>query len=194
MFFVTLEFHNDELEKDQQEIDAFLVRLKRLANGMVRQYVYYRSSTTNGYYTLFYVTDVNAYTGMQKVVGPIKKKDADLELLNGVMTRLIPVVKHALYTIITFEPAVKNDPTGSFQLKKHVAKAHQDKYLEYTLDLNKSRGKNYGTHKLGGKHASPIEHVRMGHERKYKTGKKVWIDDITVNKGMGGRIEKDYKL
>ena len=114
MFFVTLEFHDSDLDKDQQEVDAFLVRLKRLENGMVRQYVYYRSSTTNGDYTLFYVSDVDPYTGMHKVVGPVKNDSADLELLNGVMIRLIPVVKHALYTIITFEPTVKNDPSGSF--------------------------------------------------------------------------------
>jgi hypothetical protein len=35
----------------------------------------------------------------------------------------------------------------------------------------------------GGTHASPVEHLRRGHERHYKNGKVVWIDKHIVNPG-----------
>lgn len=38
------------------------------------------------------------------------------------------------------------------------------------------------------------EHERRGHWRHYKSGKRVWIDQLTVNKGQGGKIIKDYQL
>ena len=37
---------------------------------------------------------------------------------------------------------------------------------------------------LGGHHASPREHIRRGYWRHYKSGKTVWIESTTVNKGV----------
>jgi hypothetical protein len=41
-------------------------------------------------------------------------------------------------------------------------------------------------------HRSPREHLRRGHIRQYQSGKKIWINSMIVNPGVGGRIEKDY--
>jgi hypothetical protein len=38
------------------------------------------------------------------------------------------------------------------------------------------------------------EHERRGHWRRYKSGKEVFIETLTVNKGVGGKIIKDYEL
>lgn len=48
---------------------------------------------------------------------------------------------------------------------------------------------------LGGHHASPREHERIGHFRRYKTGKMVWVRHSVINKGKTqGVIQKDYKV
>jgi len=38
----------------------------------------------------------------------------------------------------------------------------------------------------------PREHVRRGHKRHYKSGKVVWINDKTVNEGVGHKVVKTY--
>lgn len=45
----------------------------------------------------------------------------------------------------------------------------------------------------GGTHASPITHLRRGHWRHYKSGKRTWIEAVMVN-GVEGMVAKDYKV
>jgi hypothetical protein len=44
----------------------------------------------------------------------------------------------------------------------------------------------------GRKHASPRQHIRRGHIRHYKSGKNVWVQQMTVGDPAKGRIDKDY--
>jgi len=44
----------------------------------------------------------------------------------------------------------------------------------------------------GGTHASPRWHVRRGHWRQYKTGKRVWIDNMEVGDKALGVVAHDY--
>lgn len=46
----------------------------------------------------------------------------------------------------------------------------------------------------GGDRFRPREHVRIGHERTYKSGKKIWINGITVNKDIGHKVVKAYAI
>lgn len=43
-------------------------------------------------------------------------------------------------------------------------------------------------------HRTPREHERRGHWRRYKSGKEIFIEKLTVNKGVGGKVIKDYQL
>lgn len=45
----------------------------------------------------------------------------------------------------------------------------------------------------GGTHASPVTHLRRGHWRHYKSGKRAWIEAMVVN-GIDGIVAKDYKV
>lgn len=45
----------------------------------------------------------------------------------------------------------------------------------------------------GGTHASPVAHLRRGHWRHYKSGKRAWIEPMMVN-GKDGMVVKDYKV
>jgi len=45
----------------------------------------------------------------------------------------------------------------------------------------------------GGTHASPVAHLRRGHWRTYKSGRKSWVRAAMVN-GTDGMVVKDYKV
>lgn len=45
----------------------------------------------------------------------------------------------------------------------------------------------------GGTHASPVTHLRRGHWRHYKSGKRAWVEAMVVN-GKDGMVAKDYKV
>ena len=46
---------------------------------------------------------------------------------------------------------------------------------------------------LIGERASPRQHLRRGHIRRYATGKKVWINSMLVGQQEHGVIVKDYE-
>lgn len=45
----------------------------------------------------------------------------------------------------------------------------------------------------GGTHASPVTHLRRGHWRHYKSGKRSWVEAALIN-GKDGMVAKDYKV
>lgn len=45
----------------------------------------------------------------------------------------------------------------------------------------------------GGTHASPVTHLRRGHWRHYKSGKRAWVAAALIN-GKDGMVVKDYKV
>lgn len=45
----------------------------------------------------------------------------------------------------------------------------------------------------GGTHASPVTHLRRGHWRHYKSGKRSWVEATLIN-GKDGIVAKDYKV
>tara|TARA_R110000868_G_scaffold195033_2_gene440624 strand:+ start:476 stop:1333 length:858 start_codon:yes stop_codon:yes gene_type:complete len=45
----------------------------------------------------------------------------------------------------------------------------------------------------GGTHASPVAHLRRGHWRTYKSGRKSWVRAAMIN-GTDGIVVKDYKM
>jgi len=49
------------------------------------------------------------------------------------------------------------------------------------------------TESKGGTHASPVTHLRRGHWRNYKSGKRSWVEASLVN-GKDGLVVKDYKV
>lgn len=92
-----------------------------------------------------------------------------------------------------FERTVNDDPRKSFALRK-INPLVRESYVTYILDKTKPIGKPRGEF-LGGTHASPKEHVRMGHKRTYASGKEVWVKETIVNEGSPrGKVDKDYKF
>ena len=67
-------------------------------------------------------------------------------------------------------------------------------YKILTVDTRARHADTGDVLSTGRKHASPRQHIRRGHIRHYKSGKNVWIQQMTVGDPGKGRIDKDYKL
>lgn len=46
----------------------------------------------------------------------------------------------------------------------------------------------------GGTHASPRQHLRRGHIRKYSNGRKIWVNACLVGDASKGFVDKDYAI
>jgi len=46
----------------------------------------------------------------------------------------------------------------------------------------------------GGTHASPRQHLRRGHIRRYQSGLQIWVNSCVVGSDTNGKIDKRYKL
>ena len=77
---------------------------------------------------------------------------------------------------------------------EHVAHVVNNTSVHKIVVLNPESKKRSTQGHKGGKHASPREHVRIGHKRVYKSGIEIWVDEITVNEGDLGKITKTYQF
>lgn len=67
-------------------------------------------------------------------------------------------------------------------------------YKVLTVDVSarhESSGEKLGG---GGTHASPRQHLRRGHIRRYKNGLTIWVQQTIVGDAKLGRVEKDYRI
>lgn len=67
-------------------------------------------------------------------------------------------------------------------------------YKILTVDVRPRHADTGDVLPTGRKHASPRQHLRRGHIRHYKSGKNVWIQQMTVGDPAKGRIDKDYVI
>ena len=68
-------------------------------------------------------------------------------------------------------------------------------YDEYHILFVQTASGKHGNEFGGtGSHASPREHLRRGHIRKYEDGSQTWVQATIVNAGIGGTITKSYAV
>ena len=73
---------------------------------------------------------------------------------------------------------------------KEVKEVKNDWVVDKTKPLTP-----YSKNDLGGTHASPREHIRMGHYRTLASGKTIFIRETVVNRNSPvGKINKEYKF
>ena len=77
---------------------------------------------------------------------------------------------------------------------EHVAHTVNNTSVHKIVILDPESKKRSTQGHKGGKHASPREHVRIGHKRVYKSGIEIWVDETTVNEGKQGKVTKTYKF
>ena len=76
--------------------------------------------------------------------------------------------------------------------KKRVAKGKLPLYETKILVVD-SVAKEVDTEWKGGTHASPRQHLRRGHIRRY-ADYSIWINNMVVGKASNGKIEKSYEV
>ncbi len=67
----------------------------------------------------------------------------------------------------------------------------ETKVLTIDVPVAKSTGKSTGAM---GDRGSPREHLRRGHIREYRDGKRVWVSSAVIGGGNPGRIDKTYRI
>jgi hypothetical protein len=63
----------------------------------------------------------------------------------------------------------------------------------FTYKIITITGKKKESQPRGGTHASPVTHLRRGHWRHYKSGKRSWVEAALIN-GKDGMVVKDYRV
>lgn len=66
-----------------------------------------------------------------------------------------------------------------------------DSYHVLTIDTQAGQPETGGGCGLG---RHPREHLRRGHIRRISNSRRIWVNATVVNAGIGGRIEKDYRI
>jgi hypothetical protein len=86
------------------------------------------------------------------------------------------------------------EPTVDSQKKGRVrSKTPPPSYVRKILTLDIPPTRVEQAHQ-GGTHRSPRPHLRRGHVRTYKSGKRVWVEAMHINKDKEGFVEKSYAL
>lgn len=184
MFLCTMEVIDSESVSVHNNL---LIRIRQKKDGNV--YIMTYRELDNGKLSFMSLMEVNVSTGEHSRILPSDESGYGA-VVDDMHVIILKTARQAMFTTLNFERVVKTDPTRSFSVKKKINKRDIPLYLEYTLD--KSKAVKYGNISRGGTHRSPIEHERMGHYRHYKNGKIIFIEATVINKGKGGRIEKDY--
>ena len=105
-----------------------------------------------------------------------------LELLEALSCSNIKTSK-----VKTKEPTVKNKPN-----KKPLFDTYHILTVDVSRDENDSS--DYTERHNVSTGIKKREHLRRGHIRTYKSGLRIWIQNIVVNKGIGAKVNKIYDV
>lgn len=188
MVLADLEAINQETGESSTRVHGVLYRVKRINATTIRVF-FYGARAGEYEFTIIVAIDVNVGTGEYKRIAPAKEQDWFPEFIEKMMGG----VRESLWAITNFQPTGTVTPAMTFAMKKKIRPEDYPTYIEYTLDLNKAQ--LYPKSSRGGTHASPCEHVRRGHWRRLRNGKKIFVEARVINEGSKrGKVEKDYQL
>lgn len=77
--------------------------------------------------------------------------------------------------------------------QKRAAKGELPLFEYHVLTVDTRKRDEHGAAQ-GGHHASPREHIRRGHIRRYQTGLVIWVNQMMVGNRALGRVAKDYRM
>jgi len=111
------------------------------------------------------------------------------------------MIEQAVFPIVELLEAlscknVYTESLGNFNHKKkneRLIKAGKLPLYETKILVVDSAPKTIDKTDLGGTHASPRQHLRRGHIRRYATY-SIWINNTIVGKASTGKIDKSYEV
>lgn len=77
-------------------------------------------------------------------------------------------------------------------LEIHTANVVNNTSVYKIVILGGDKKKRSTSGHKGGTHASPREHLRIGHKRTCKSGKITYVKESTINEGHVGKVHKEY--
>ncbi len=139
----------------------------------------------------YVLPDVTSQTGIR--ITKLERLDCtakrtDAELLHDLPAAIKPMISMLImYNNLQPEYHVNPNPrTRSEFIRETIVELKRVNVIK----LNKPRSLSYQG--KVGTHASPEEHQRRGHWRSYKSGKRTFVKETTVNKGFGKGAKKVY--
>lgn len=137
--------------------------------------------------------DVTSETGIR--VTKLEKLEcftnrSDAELLMDLPAAIKPMISMLImYNNLQPEYHINPNPRTRSEFARQTI---QELKRVNVIKLNKPRSLSYQG--KVGTHASPEEHQRRGHWRTYKSGKRTFVNETTVNKGNGKAVKKVYVM
>lgn len=128
---------------------------------------------------------------VSKVKGFLAKDGYDIQdvaLMLNILSKAYIEFMYKFHRLVPYSENVSNS------YSEHITHVINNTSVHKIVILNPDSKKLSTQGHKGGTHASPREHIRIGHPRRYKSGKEIWIDEKTINEGKVGKITKTYKM
>jgi hypothetical protein len=131
-----------------------------------------------------FIKESKSFVFPEKILGSVSDYTTEL----GAFLFFIKAMSRSNVKVDKRPPSVK----GKANVKRNGFVPY-DSYHVLTVDLNYvNEQSNPSTgHDT---HASPREHIRRGHVRTLASGKKIWVNDTVVNKGVSNVVNKTYAI
>ena len=126
-----------------------------------------------------------------KVKGFLAKDGYDIQdvaLMLNILSKAYIEFMYKFHRLVPYSENVSNS------YSEHITHVTNNTSVHKIVILNPDSKKLSTQGHKGGTHASPREHIRIGHLRRYKSGKEIWIGENTINEGKIGKITKTYKM
>ena len=110
------------------------------------------------------------------------------------VTPLVRPVMRTLWRLSQPKKTVEVIAASNKLNKKRVQRGKEPFYDYRVVTIDPEEERRVLADRLRGTHASPKLHVRRGHFRRYKSGKKVWVNQMFVGNPERGMVLKDYLI
>ena len=169
--------------------DGTLFRLFRLKEGVIGVTMFVKGMLMNKPTQYAYLTSIELDAeGMAfRDFAPRFRKplEQNRQTIQDVLLQVIHVTAQ-------FEPKIITAVPNRTFFRKLSSEARAT-YVEYALDISKPK-KHYVVKTHGGAGIKKAEHVRRGHWRTSKLGKRYFVSSTTVNEGAMRKVVKDYQV
>lgn len=184
-------FEKDSLLKEGIQYLNFL-QVKHIDNGklLITGFNINSLNIIQPMYSIIYDYQTKKYSNLMYIQKDSISEDKWQEWINSNTI----IVLCFLFSLTIYEVEEKT-LSVSDRMKYKISKASLPLYTEYTLDISKPKIVYTNNTSLGGTHASPREHYRREHVRRYKSGKVITVKGHTINPdSKKGKIYKEYSL
>lgn len=117
----------------------------------------------------------------------------DKEKMDSVVVRINKMINAFTEFMLKFSRLMPySENVNNASLEIHTANVVNNTSVYKIVILGGDKKKRSTSGHKGGTHASPREHLRIGHKRTCKSGKITYVKETTINEGHIGKVHKEY--